>query len=81
MGEGYLETISQELGIHVGILIIILLWTIVWKLIAMWKAAKKKSIVWFIALALLNTIGILPILYIYVFSEIKTSFKKSKKKK
>jgi hypothetical protein len=35
----------------------------------MWKAAKNGSVAWFIALMIFNTVGILPILYLYVFSK------------
>jgi len=56
---------------------VIAIWEAVWKLIAMWKAAHKESVVWFVVLAIFNTLGILPILYIYVFSEMG---KKKKKK-
>jgi Family of unknown function (DUF5652) len=51
------------------ILAAIFIWSYVWKLLALWKAATQKSVVWFIVLALVNTVGILDILYIYVFSK------------
>ena len=74
----YFETLVAELGISLWIILLIMIWEGVWKLIALWKSARKGSIIWFICLALINTIGILPILYIYVFSEMKKK-KKSKK--
>ena len=52
-----------------------LLWTIVWKGWALWIAARKGSKPWFIALLVINTAGILEIIYIFIFS------KWSKKKK
>lgn len=58
-------------------LVIVLLWTVPWKGVALWKAARKKHIVWFIILFLVNTLAILEILYIFVFSKCK---KKKKKK-
>ena len=45
------------------------LWTILWKGWALWKAARAGSKPWFIALLLINTLGVLEILYIYVFSK------------
>lgn len=48
---------------------VLLLWTLPWKGMALWKAARKNHQKWFIALLLVQTIGILDILYIYVFSE------------
>ncbi len=74
----YLTTIATQLGISIWFFIIILIWSAVWKLLALWKSARKKSVVWFIVLAVFNTVGILPILYIFVFSKMK---KKSRKKK
>jgi hypothetical protein len=78
----YFTLISTQLGIPIWVFLIIIAWEAVWKLIAMWKAAAvQKSLVWFIVLAVFNTIGILPILYIFVFSKMgKKSSKKRKKK-
>ena len=45
-------------------LIILILWELVWKLIAMWKSAKNNHLVWFICIGIINSIGILPIVYI-----------------
>jgi Family of unknown function (DUF5652) len=47
-------------------IIILAIWDAVWKLIAMWKAARNNHLVWFICIAIFNTIGILPIIYILV---------------
>jgi len=49
----------------------ILLWTLFWKGLALWKAAQKKQVYWFIAILVINFLGIFSILYIYVFSEWK----------
>lgn len=48
------------------------LWTLPWKGVALWKAAKRNEQWWFIALLVLNTLAILEILYIYVFSRRKS---------
>ena len=40
------------------------LWDTVWKLIGMWKAGRNNELVWFICIAVFNTLGILPIIYI-----------------
>jgi hypothetical protein len=50
--------------------IVVALWVIPWKGVALWKAAQKKDLYWFIALLFLNTLGILEILYIFVFSKM-----------
>lgn len=59
-------------------IIIISVWTIIWKGMALWKAAGNKHKNWFIAMLILNTAGILPIIYIYFFAN-KTKTKKKKK--
>lgn len=46
-----------------------ILWTLPWKGVALWKAARNKHKAWFIVLFLVNTLAILEILYIFVFSE------------
>ena len=51
------------------IAILVMVWTLVWKGLALWKAARSGSKVWFVVLLLVNTLGILDILYIYVFSK------------
>jgi uncharacterized membrane protein YiaA len=53
------------------IFLILLVWTLIWKGIALWKAARLYEKNWFIALLILNTFGILEILYVFVFSEKK----------
>lgn len=54
-----------------GIVAIILLaiWDGVWKVIAMWKSARKNQLGWFICLAIFNTAGFLPILYLLFFQK------------
>ena len=66
------------------LIFVVSVWDLVWKLLSMWKAALKKSPVWFVVLMVFNTAGILPILYYYIFSnwkDKKWKKKKTKKKK
>ena len=46
-----------------------LVWSLTWKGIALWKASRNEHLVWFIVLFLINTLGILPIIYIFAFSQ------------
>lgn len=80
----YFSMIAEQIGISVWLLGVVFAWGLAWKLIALWKSARKGSVAWFVVLALLNTVGILPILYIFVFSKLKsgkTTLKKVVKKK
>lgn len=46
------------------ILIIIVAWSMVWKGLALWRAGRNNQLGWFIALLLINTMGILEIIYL-----------------
>jgi hypothetical protein len=48
----------------VTIITILAIWDGVWKLIALWRAARNKDLGWFICIGVINTIGILPIIYL-----------------
>ena len=53
------------------VFILLMVWSIVWKGLALWKAAQQSDKWWFIVMLVVNTAGILEILYIYVFSKKK----------
>ena len=61
----------------------ILAWTLIWKGIAMWYEAKNNQSVWFVVCFVINTAGLLPILYLAFFQKSQNSSKKAviKKKK
>lgn len=87
------SVIQSQLGwplwLITSVLIVVSIWSIIWKGIALWKSSKKDHKIWFIVLLIVNTIGILEILYIYVFSKMMDGKKpqvqkaeiKSKKKR
>jgi methionyl-tRNA synthetase len=49
--------------------VILAVWSFVWKGFALWTAAKKDDKVWFVALMILNTVGIIEIFYLFFFSK------------
>ena len=62
------------------LVLVLAIWTIPWKLYSVWLAVKNDHKGWFVALILLNTIGILEIFYIFKiakksWSEVETDFK------
>lgn len=63
---GISPTLATFLASPVGILV--LLWSILWKGIALWKAARRRQLVWYVALVIINTVGILPIIYIFLLA-------------
>lgn len=72
--------IDINLSLKVFILIILaIVWTLIWKGLALWKAGRNNQLAWFIVLLLVDTLGILEILYIFVFQ--KNINKKIRKRK
>ena len=56
-------------GVVGGLIIIaVIVWSLAWKGMALWRAARTGAKWWFIALLAVNTFGILEILYLFVFS-------------
>jgi methionyl-tRNA synthetase len=60
-----MEFLNQNLWL----IILILAWTLPWKGVALWRASKNNDKWWFIAFLVINTMGILEILYIFVFGK------------
>ncbi len=50
-------------------LIILALWEMTWKGLALWRAGRCNEVGWFVAILVLNTAGVLPIIYLLVSSE------------
>ncbi len=46
-------------------LIPFMIWSLFWKGLALWKAATKRQLLWFVLLLVINTSGLFEILYIY----------------
>ena len=53
------------------VLIPLIIWTFVWKGISLWKSARRNEKIWFIILLILNTLGILEIIYIFFVTREK----------
>ena len=52
-------------------IVLAVVWSMVWKGIALWRAGRNAHLGWFIALFIVNTMGILEIIYIFAFSRKK----------
>ncbi len=51
-----------------GVLILVVVWTLVWKGLALWRAARGGQRGWFVALLFVNTVGLLEITYLLFFA-------------
>lgn len=52
-------------------LIVLVLWSLVWKGLALWRAAQRGETIWFIVFLLVNTAGILEIVYLFFIAKDK----------
>lgn len=50
-----------------ALFLVIALWSLAWKTLAVWHAARNKQRIWMIALLLINTVGVLEIIYLAWF--------------
>jgi hypothetical protein len=50
---------------------VVVLWSLFWKGLALWHAARRKQPWWFVILLVVNTIGILEIIYLFVVAKRK----------
>lgn len=54
-------------------LLIVVLWVLPWKIYALWIASKNNHKIWFVVLVILNTFGILEIIYVFGIAKKKWS--------
>lgn len=53
-------------------IMLVIIWSIIWKMIALWKSAKNDHLTIFVILAVLNTVGIAEIVYlVYLYFKSK----------
>ena len=45
-------------------LLVVVLWELLWKAVALWRAARRSQSLWFMLLIIINSAGILPIVYL-----------------
>lgn len=65
-GMGY----GLGFGAFAPFMILVAVWSIFWKGLALWHAARRHEPVWFGALLVINTAGILEIIYLFGFAKI-----------
>lgn len=60
------ETFIQQ---YSWLIAIAAIWSLAWKGVALYKAARLEQKAWFVVLLLVNTLGLLEIFYIFIFSK------------
>ncbi|MBI5123513.1 hypothetical protein HZA75_06670 [Candidatus Roizmanbacteria bacterium] len=57
---------------------VLIIWSLIWRGLALWRAAKQAQRNWFIVLLVVNTVGILDIVYLFRFSNKRMTIKELK---
>jgi hypothetical protein len=52
--------------------VLFVIWNLFWKGLALWHSAKRQQGWWFVALLILNTAGILEIIYLFAIAKVKS---------
>lgn len=52
-------------------LTLLLLWSFFWKGLALWHSAQRRQPWWFVILLIVNTVGILEIIYLFGVAKLK----------
>ena len=66
-----IEKLQELATSHPYYLALILIWMMVWKGFGLWRAAERKDRGWFIAILILNTLGLLEIIYLFFVAKPK----------
>lgn len=66
----FVDLIAFFVFMYVGIILLII-WSLFWKFKALWRAAKRNEKKWFLTFLLVNTLGILEILYLHKWGKEK----------
>ena len=53
------------------IFLLLTIWSLVWKGFALWRSSHNNQRNWFIVMLVINTFGILEIIYIFYFNKNK----------
>lgn len=59
------------LGALMPFAVLFVLWALIWKGLALWHAARRGQYWWFLALLIVNTFGILEIIYLFVVAKMR----------
>jgi hypothetical protein len=64
-----LNMLTGLVGMNPFVILLAVIWTLFWKGLALWRAAGLRQKYWFIAILLINTLGILEIIYLFVVTK------------
>ena len=54
-----------------GWLVVLIVWSLFWKGLALWHAGRRGQPWWFVIILIINTVGILEIIYLFAVCKLK----------
>ena len=60
-----LNLLANWIDVNPLLIAAMIVWTLFWKGLALWKSAGLRQKYWFVAILLVNTLGILEIIYLF----------------
>ena len=67
----------KTLTIFLIVILVLTLWSLVWKGLALWRSAKNGHKWWFFFILILNTLGVLEIVYLLIYRKRNIKIKMS----
>lgn len=62
-----MDVVADLARINPWLIALIVIWSMFWKAFALWYSARGNQKIWFVALLLINTVGLLEIIYLAFF--------------
>jgi len=59
----------ELVGMNLVLFIVLIVWSGIWKGVGLWRSGRNNHLVWFVLMFVLNTAGVLPIVYLVFFSK------------
>lgn len=59
---------------HMWLFTALIIWSLIWKALALWHSARNNQLAWYIVLIFINTAGILEIIYLLFFRRKRAIF-------
>ncbi len=75
-----MEALLDLTSVSSSFLIGLVVWEMVWKGFGLWRAGRRNQPAWFFLMFILNTAGILPIVYLFITRDRKQKVVAKKKK-
>jgi hypothetical protein len=61
----------MKIGVQELLLAVAIIWSLIWKGFALWKAARNNQLSWYLVILVINALGLLEIIYLLKFQKDK----------